>query len=150
MLDLFTLDGSSARESGEPVVLGPLELAVMEAVWKIGTCNVRDVLQRLDRHLAYTTIMTTLDRLYKKGLLDRQKNERAFLYSARLSREQWERQRAGDLLAEFLTGPAPSHDLLLSCLVDAVGEHDPTLLDQLEQKIRSKRQILSNRIREAK
>ena len=115
----------------------------MDVVWKRGTCNVREVVQQLDRTLAYTTIMTTMDRLFKKGLLDRQKYDRAFLYTARLSREEWERQRTGDLLAGFLTGPTPSHELLLSCLVDAVGEHDPHLLDQLEEKIQSKRRTLS-------
>ena len=49
--------------------------------------------------------MTTLDRLYKKGLLERRKAARAFFYSPRLTRDEWERERAGSLVAEFLTGP---------------------------------------------
>ena len=53
----------------------------MEVVWNIGACNVREVSERLDRKLAYTTVMTTLDRLYKKGFLDREMTDRAFLYS---------------------------------------------------------------------
>jgi predicted transcriptional regulator len=123
--------------------LGPLEVSVMEVVWQFGTSNVRDVVQHLDRELAYTTVMTTMDRLYKKGLLDRVKCDRAFLYSARVSKHEWERQRTDDLLAGFLAGTEPSRELLLSCLVDAVGEHDPNLLDQLESKIQSKRRKLS-------
>src|SRR6516162_8403509 len=102
--------------------LGPLEVSVMEVVWQFGTSNVRDVVQHLDRELAYTTVMTTMDRLYKKGLLDRVKCDRAFLYSARVSKHEWERQRTDDLLAGFLAGTEPSRELLLSCLVDAVGE----------------------------
>jgi predicted transcriptional regulator len=115
----------------------------MEVVWRSGTGNVRDVVQQLDRGLAYTTVMTTMDRLYKKGLLDRVKCDRAFVYSARIGKSDWERQRTGDLLAGFLAGTQPSRDMLLSCLVDAVGEHDPNLLDQLEEKIQSKRRTLS-------
>ncbi len=115
----------------------------MEVLWTAGQSSVRDVVDRLDRKLAYTTIMTTLDRLFKKGMLDRQKSERAFLYLPRLSSQEWERQRAGDLVAGFLAGPQPSRELLLSSLVDAVGQHDAVLLDQLEEKIRKKRKELS-------
>jgi predicted transcriptional regulator len=123
--------------------LGHLELRVMEILWAHGESSVHDVVQRLGRPLAYTTVMTTLDRLFKKGLLDRYKSERAFVYTARLSSHEWERQRAGDLVAGFLAGPQPSRDLLLSSLVDAVGHYDAVLLDALEEKIRNKRRELA-------
>ena len=124
-------------------MLGPLEIRVMEILWTAGQSSVRDVVEKLERKLAYTTVMTTLDRLFKKGMLARQKSERAFLYLPRLSNREWERQRAGDLVAGFLAGPQPVRDLLLSSLVDAVGQHDAVLLDQLEEKIRKKRKELS-------
>lgn len=132
----------SPSHTGQHLMLGPLEIQVMEVVWASDECSVRDVVERLDSNLAYTTVMTTLDRLYKKGLLDRRKSERAFLYSPKLSSQDWERRRAGDLVAGFLSGPEPSRDLLLSCLVDAVGQHDAMLLDELEEKIRNKRREL--------
>ena len=122
-----------------PPELGPLEIAVMEIIWRRGESNVHHVIAEMDRALAYTTVMTTLDRLYKKGLLDRRKQERAFLYLPRLSRAAWEHKRAGDFVAGFLSRPQPSRELLISCLVDAVGEHDEALLDELEKKIRNKR-----------
>lgn len=125
------------------LTLGPLEIQVMEVVWERGESSVRDVVEKLDNRLAYTTVMTTLDRLFKKGLLDRFKSERAFVYNARLSSYEWERQRAGDFVAGFLAGPQPSRDLLLSSLVDAVGQHDEMLLDALEEKIRNKRRELA-------
>jgi predicted transcriptional regulator len=125
--------------------LGRLESDLMQILWSRGECNVRDVVQRLDRPLAYTTVMTTLDRLYKKGLLDRRMPDRAFLYSARLSRQEWERHRAGSLVAGFLDGTRPSRELLLSSFLDAVGEHDALLLNELEKKIRRKRKDLSRR-----
>ena len=130
---------------GRQLLLGPLEIHVMEVVWATGECNVRDVVEKLERRLAYTTVMTTLDRLYKKGFLDRHKAERAFIYSARFSNQEWERQRAGDLVAGLLAGSQPSRELLLSSLVDAVGQHDVLLLERLEEKIRSKRKELSRR-----
>ena len=134
---------NSTNRVGQQLVLGPLEIHVMEVIWDGGVSSVRDVVEKLGNKLAYTTVMTTLDRLFKKGLLDREKSERAFLYSPRLSSEEWERRRAGDLVAGFLSGPEPSRDLLLSSLVDAVGQHDAMLLDELEEKIRRKRQELS-------
>jgi predicted transcriptional regulator len=127
--------------------LGPLENTVMEILWRRGECNVRDVIENLDRPLAYTTVMTTLDRLFKKALLDRRKDERAFVYAPRLSRAEWEAKRAGNLLAGFLSGPKPSGNLLISCLVEAVGQHDETLLDELEKKIKLKRKELDRRRR---
>jgi len=126
-------------------VLGPLEISVMGILWEHGESSVRDVIQRMERRLAYTTVMTTLDRLFKKGLLERRKLDRAFLYSPCFSRPTWERRVAGDLVAGFLAGPEPSRELLLSCLVDAVGQHDEVLLDELEKKIRRKRKDLLRR-----
>jgi predicted transcriptional regulator len=125
--------------------LGRLEFELMKILWSRGQCNVREAVNRLERPLAYTTVMTTLDRLYKKGLLDRRLQDRAYLYSARWTREQWERQRAEHLLAGFFAGPNPSTDLLLSSFLEAVGEHGAALLDELEKKVRQKRRELLRR-----
>src|SRR5271167_2406556 len=138
MLDFF-----KRRTLEHPGPLGRLELEVMEILWTHGQCRVRDVVRQLGRRLAYTTVMTTLDRLFKKGLLSRAKQERAFLYAPQVSRAEWERRRADQLVAGFLAGPDSSRELLVSCLVEAVGEHNAPLLDELERKIRSKRRELN-------
>ena len=130
---------ASHSQLGQQVSLGHLEFELMQVLWERGECNVRDVAKQLDRPLAYTTVMTTLDRLYKKGLLDRRIPDRAFIYSARLSRQEWERARAEYVLADFLTGPQSWRELLLSSFLDAVGKHDAALLVELEKKIRRKR-----------
>jgi predicted transcriptional regulator len=122
--------------------LGHLETKVMDIVWQCGESSVHEVSDRLGQRLAYTTVMTTLDRLYKKGLLDRRKAERAFLYSPRLSRREWEQKRTGDFVAGFLAQPQRSGELLMSCFVEAVGAQDQALLDELEKQIRQKRQEL--------
>ena len=132
------------REShGAPSTLGRLESRVMEILWERGESSVREVAGRLARPLAYTTVMTTLDRLFKKGLLQRQKIDRAFFYSPRLSRHDWERQVASEFVAGFLARPQPSPQLLISGLLDAVGQHDAALLEELEKKIQSKRKEIS-------
>jgi predicted transcriptional regulator len=125
--------------------LGRLEISVMEVLWEQGASNVRAVVEKLDRPLAYTTVMTTLDRLFKKGVLNRQKLRRSFVYSPKLSRWEWEQKRAGEIVAGFLAGPEPSRELLLSCFLDVVGEHDAALLDELEKKVRMKRKELLGR-----
>jgi predicted transcriptional regulator len=109
----------------------------MEAVWSQGgELRVRDVHARFQARLAYTTVMTTMDRLYKKGLLDRRKEGRAFFYSARLSRQQF----------AFDAGAGVIHGLLdregepaLSFLVDAITQRDRELLDSLERLVREKK-----------
>jgi len=142
MIQFFrTRDGHpEARPRSGP--LGPLEASVMGVLWAHGECSVREVVDRLERPLAYTTVMTTLDRLYKKGFLARRKSDRAFLYLPRLSRNDWERGMAGALLQGYLAGPTALRESLLSFLVDAVGQHDEELLDELEKKIRRKRREL--------
>src|SRR5271169_2051800 len=102
MAEFFMQDSVNDRAAAHPSQLGPLEIDVMEMMWRFGPSNVRDVVGRMERKLAYTTIMTTLDRLYKKGLLDREMTDRAFVYRAKLSREEWDRRRAGEMMAGFL------------------------------------------------
>ena len=63
--DIFT-DTSLNSSQGR---LGHLEAEVLETLWRHGECSVRDVQERLGRRLAYTTVMTTLDRLYQEGTL---------------------------------------------------------------------------------
>lgn len=117
----------------------------MEILWADGQGSVHDVCSRIDSPRAYTTVMTTLERLFKKGLLARQKLGRAFVYAPAMSREEWERSRAGALVASLLNGPEPSRELLVSTLLDAVGEYDEEMLNDLEKKIRLKRKELSAR-----
>jgi predicted transcriptional regulator len=134
---------ANRQAQGGTSALGRLEMQVMEILWLRGEGNVREVAGQLRRPLAYTTVMTTLDRLFKKGLLQRHKSDRAFFYSPRFSRQDWERQIASEFVAGFLAGPQSSRQLLLSGLLDAVGQHDATLLEELEKKIQAKRKEIS-------
>jgi len=133
---------SGAGKNAAPSTLGHLENDVLKVLWARGESNVHQVAESLERSLAYTTVMTTLDRLYKKGLLKRQKIGRAFSYSPKLSRREWEQKQASDYLAAYLCGTL-SGESLVSCFVDAVGRQDQSLLDELEKKIRLRREYLS-------
>jgi predicted transcriptional regulator len=65
--------------------LGDLESAIMDRMWAYRQpASVRDVLEdlRRDRQIAYTTVMTVMDKLHKKGLLGREAVNRAYVYKA--------------------------------------------------------------------
>jgi predicted transcriptional regulator len=119
--------------------LGALEREVMGVVWEHGEVNVRDVCARLGSAVAYTTVMTTLDRLFKKRLLSRQKVGRAFVYRAAATREELEGAVASELVQSLLQRPGGEPLPILSSLVDAVSDRDRALLDELERLIREKR-----------
>jgi predicted transcriptional regulator len=122
--------------------LGTLEREVIESVWAGDYVTVRDVHTRLGGRVAYTTVMTTLDRLFRKGLLARTKRARAFVYSALASREELDDIFASDVVSGLLAGEGPAPLPFLSNLVDAVGERDRALLDELERLVKVKRRQL--------
>ena len=100
--------------------LGPLEQRVLDALWAWrGNARVKD-LQPSFPEIAYTTLMTTLDRLHRKGLVERVLDGRAFAYRARLTRAE----------------------AVLSFLVDEVGTLDADALSVLERLVRERRRAL--------
>jgi predicted transcriptional regulator len=134
------------KNSGEfsATELGPLEREVMEIIWRWrkSEVSVRDIYLAFEERLAYTTLMTTLDRLHKKGLLERRKDGRAFLYSPRLSPQEFERNIARDVIDTLLGRGAEGVEPVLACIVEAVSEHDRALLDDLDRLIKEKRREL--------
>lgn len=86
--------------------LGDLESAVMTLVWKGEWLTVREVYEALrrDRTIAYTTVMTTMARLFEKGFLDRKPEGRSYLYNARHSRLEVAKSFLGKILERFFDG----------------------------------------------
>lgn len=115
----------------------------MEHVWQHVETSVREAEAFFDRQIAYTTLMTTLDRLYKKGLLARRKQSRAFLYSAQVTREEFEQVIAEDVLGVLFNRNQGKVEPVLACIVDAVSERDRELLGELERLVQEKRRQLS-------
>lgn len=128
-----------APRSSLASVLGPLELRVLEALWARGhAVTVRQLLADFP-DIAYTTLMTTADRLFRKGLLAREQEGRAYAYAPRWTREALEVRVAGSALATLLPGDADGLRPLISLFVDEVSRRDASMLDELERLIRLKK-----------
>jgi predicted transcriptional regulator len=126
--------------------LGRLEREVLERLWaRAEPAAVRALADDFGGAVAYTTLMTTLDRLHRKGLLDRQRAGRAFLYRARFSRDQLASGVATDIIDAMLGADSVSARPVMSSFVDAVGERDAALLDELAGLIRKKRKAAKGR-----
>jgi predicted transcriptional regulator len=134
MKRIFHFRASSAQ-------LGPLEERLLEALWERGQATVRDLADGTCRDLAYTTVMTTLDRLFKKNLLTREAEGRAFRYKPRFTREELHREVAGEALRQLLDA-SPASSLPLSYLVEILTDRDAQLLDDLRQAVEAKRREL--------
>lgn len=113
-----------------PAQLGPLEQKVLAVVRALGTATVREVVRDGKLWQTYPTLMTTMDRLFKKGLLIREPDGRAFRYRARYRPGEVERAAAVQGFRQLLGSQYGS--LHLSCLVEAVGSQDEKLLDELQ------------------
>ena len=136
MKRLFHFRASSSQ-------LGPLEERMLEALWTRGSATVRELIEAECHDLAYTTVMTTLDRLFKKNLLSRQAEGRAFRYVPVVTREELHREVAREAFRQLLEA-SPASSLPLSYLVEIVTERDAHLLDDLRQLVEAKRRELRN------
>jgi len=123
-------------ENADAARLGPLERQIHYAVWTRGPATVREVLQDGKIWQTYSTIMTTMDRLFRKGLLDRVLEGKAFRYAARCSPEELERVIAMKGIRQLLGSENAS--LHLSYFVEAVGQ-DEHLLDELQALVERQR-----------
>ena len=96
-------------------MLTPLELDIMKAVWRRPPITVRDVqeLVRPSRQLAYTTVMTIMDRLYHKGFLTRKLEGRTHLYEPAVAYTAVRDQAVSTLIESFFGGsPEDLQDFL--------------------------------------
>ena len=134
----FRLRGFSRPSEAILDSLGKLERKTMNEVWRQKEVNVRAVEVALGERVAYTTIMTTLDRLYKKGFLDRRKEGRAFFYTPRFTLNELERGMAEDVMDSLLGVGTGQIEPVLACIVDAVSDHDRDLLDELARLVQAK------------
>jgi predicted transcriptional regulator len=130
--------GSRKTDLGQ---LGSLESELMERVWRRGEISVRDLHAEFAARLAYTTVMTTMDRLYKKGLLQRRKVGKAYLYVSTLTEQEYREQLTHHLFGMVLHDGQNS-GAVLSRFVDAVSDTDEKMLDRLDQLVKAKRRAL--------
>jgi predicted transcriptional regulator len=126
--------------AGLAATLGPLELRVLDELWARGAaCTIRDLIDAF-AGTAYTTLMTTADRLFRKGLLVRERDGRAFRYRPRWTREELDLRFASSAMANWLADDQRALRPLISLFVDEVSRRDESMLDELERLIRRKKE----------
>lgn len=138
----FLLRGFRRPSEVASLALGKLERQVLDEAWRRGEVSVREVFASFDEKVAYTTLMTTLDRLYKKKLLRRRKDGRAFLYSPAVTLQEFEHGIREDVIAGLLGHGAEGVEPVLACIVDTVSERDRELLDELDRLVKEKKRQL--------
>jgi predicted transcriptional regulator len=130
-----------AGKKGLELRLHELEATIMDAVWsrRLASFAVSDVLGILAerRDIAYTTVMTTVARLHRKGLLKRERDGKRYLYAPQLTREQFLEATAREVLEGAVAAPRA-----IALLAEKVSEASAPELDQLEALIRRRRQEL--------
>ena len=123
--------------------LGPFEQQVLQELCAQGNATVRELLAAGKIHRAYNTVMTTTDRLFKKGLLNRVTEGKAFRYSPRHTPEELQRVTALESIQQLL-GSSDASSLPLSYLVEALSSYDARLLDELQLLVDHKRRELQS------
>jgi predicted transcriptional regulator len=111
---------------------GELETAIMDVVWLTNPISVRDVLQKLDRGCAYTTVMTVMQRLFDKGMLKRKLIENAYQYEPAMPKQQFVEQTVRKTVDQLCDGFG---DLALAHFVDALDDVDEKRLEKLRRKL---------------
>jgi predicted transcriptional regulator len=128
-------------KKGLELRLHDLEASIMDVVWsrQLFAFAIGDVLAILEkqRDIAYTTVMTTVSRLYDKGLLARERDGKRYLYSPKLTREEFLESTARVVLNQAVGG----HQALVM-LAEKVSEASAGELDDLEALIQKRREEL--------
>ncbi len=125
------------NDETEPVAqstsVGELEASVLAALWDSGELATPDVFTQVGkpRGLAYTTILTVLQRLHRKGLVSRRADGKAHIYSPALSREQFS-ERRGEFLASAMVGLGGAG---LSALLAEAKRLDPAFIAMLRSQL---------------
>ena len=139
----FRLKRLRPGEEGARSALYDLEAEIMEVVWRHFTSafTVRDVFEQLEqqRDIAYTTVMTVVDRLAKKGLLSQERAGKTYVYRALVDRAAFVNIVVDQLVASL---PPDFRESALSSLLESAGQSDPAELDRLQAMIDARRKAV--------
>jgi predicted transcriptional regulator len=125
-------------EKGLTHIFGELEARLMEAIWALDEPSVQDVIDHLGGSLNYKTTMTVLNRLVDKGVLNRRKSGRAFVYTAAASRDELLSRVFDQMVRGMFDGDF--RRIALTQIIETVEALDPTILDDMVDLIQQKRE----------
>ncbi len=124
-----------------PNTLGELELGVLEALWETPHLDAKAICERIPRlrRTSLSTVQSTLERLYRKGMVDRDKQGHAYCYFALVSRGNLLGRMMGDVIQLLHDGRL---ETILSSFVNVAADMDESSLTELEALIEKKKQDL--------
>ncbi|NWF78841.1 MAG: BlaI/MecI/CopY family transcriptional regulator [Chloroflexi bacterium] len=127
----------SPAKDGLVKVLGPLETEIMQILWQEDRSTVKKVHRRLSqqREIAYTTVMTTMSRLAEKGVLNRQREGLAYVYSPAISEEDFVQLVVRQVLDGLLDDYS---DTAIDYMVDYLARNNPAELQRLQKAIQAR------------
>lgn len=122
-------------EGGLVKVLGPLETDIMQLVWREKCTTVKEVHRALQdqRDIAYTTVMTTMTRLAEKGVLTRQRDGLAYVYTPAITERDFEAM----MVRRVLDGLMDDYEEeTITYILDYLAAHDPQRFERLRRELR--------------
>ncbi len=140
MIDFFKKGFKTLKfKKQKPSPFGDLEEKVMEFLWEKGSGSVREVRQYLgENKFAHTTVMTVMDRLYKKGILKREKEGKGYRYYPVISREQFEAEVAKKVVKDMLKSSPSTTVAAFEGLIEELPEEEIDRIRKLfEEKIKN-------------
>ncbi|WP_293446421.1 BlaI/MecI/CopY family transcriptional regulator [Persephonella sp.] len=140
MIDFFKKGFKTLKfKRQKPSPFGDLEEKVMEFLWENGSGSVREVRQYLgEDKFAHTTVMTVMDRLYKKGILKREKEGKGYRYYPVISREQFETEVAKKVVKDMLKSSPSTAVAAFEGLIEELPEEEIDRIRKLfEEKIKN-------------
>lgn len=140
MIDFFKKGFKTLKfKKQKPSPFGDLEEKVMEFLWEKGSGSVREVRQYLgENKFAHTTVMTVMDRLYKKGILKREKEGKGYRYYPVISREQFEAEIAKKVVKDMLKSSPSTAVAAFEGLIEELPEEEIDRIRKLfEEKIKN-------------
>lgn len=127
----------SPKKDGLVKVLGPLETEIMQTLWQDTRSTVKKVHRKLSqqRDIAYTTVMTTMGRLAEKGVLNRQREGLAYVYTPAISEEEF----VSMVVHQVLDGLMDDYsDMAIDYMIDYLSKNNPEELRRLQRAIQSR------------
>jgi predicted transcriptional regulator len=143
-MDTIVAKTFRASDSGLGKVLGHLEESVMDSLWSRKEATGKEVLQDLSgrRKVAYTTVLTVLDRLHKKGLVKKERHEGGLLFSPAYTKAAFSAIVSREVMGGVIE---MSQGLASAGFVNALAENDPKELDRLSKLIEDKKRELEEK-----